>query len=40
MSKEYADLNERILRQLEKDPGQPVQELAKELKKKSRKEVK
>jgi len=32
MSKEYSDLTDRILRLLEKDPGQPVQELAKELK--------
>jgi predicted transcriptional regulator len=32
MSKEYADLNERILRLLEKDLGQPAQELARELK--------
>jgi predicted transcriptional regulator len=32
MSKEYADLTDRILRLLEKEPGQPVQELAWELK--------
>jgi predicted transcriptional regulator len=32
MLKEYADLTDRILKLLEKDPGQPVQELAKELK--------
>jgi predicted transcriptional regulator len=32
MLKEYADLTDRILKPLEKDPGQPVQELAKELK--------
>jgi predicted transcriptional regulator len=32
MSKEYPDLTDRILRLLEKDLGQPVQELAKELK--------
>ena len=31
MSKEYADLTDRILRLLEKDLGQPAQELAKEL---------
>jgi predicted transcriptional regulator len=30
--KEYADLTDRILKLLEKDPGQPIQELAKELK--------
>jgi len=32
MLKEYADLTDRILKLLEKDPGQPGQELAKELK--------
>jgi DNA-binding Lrp family transcriptional regulator len=32
MLKEYADLTDRILKLLEKDPGQPVPELAKELK--------
>jgi predicted transcriptional regulator len=32
MSKEYADLTDRILRLLEKDPGQQIQELARELK--------
>jgi len=32
MLKEYADLTDKILKLLEKDPGQPVQELAKELK--------
>jgi len=32
MSKEYSDLTGKILRILEKDPGQPVNELAKELK--------
>jgi DNA-binding Lrp family transcriptional regulator len=32
MSKEYADLTARILRLLEKDPGQQNQELARELK--------
>jgi predicted transcriptional regulator len=32
MLEEYADLTDRILKLLEKDPGQPVQELAKELK--------
>jgi predicted transcriptional regulator len=32
MSKEYADLTDRILRLLEGDPGQQIQQLAKELK--------
>jgi predicted transcriptional regulator len=32
MSKEYADLTDRILRLLERDPGQQIQQLAKELK--------
>jgi len=32
MSKEYADLTDRMLRLLEKNSGQPVQELARELK--------
>jgi len=32
MSKEYAELTERILRLLEGDPGQQIQQLAKELK--------
>jgi len=32
MPKEYPNLTDEILGLLEKDPGQPVQELAKELK--------
>jgi predicted transcriptional regulator len=32
MSKEYADLTNRILKLLKKDPGQQIQELARELK--------
>ncbi|MFP3131267.1 MAG: winged helix-turn-helix domain-containing protein [Nitrososphaeria archaeon] len=32
MSKEYADLTDRMLRLLEKNSGQPVQELARKLK--------
>jgi predicted transcriptional regulator len=32
MSKEYADFTDRILRALKEDPGQQIQQLAKELK--------
>jgi predicted transcriptional regulator len=32
MSKEYPDLTDRILKLLEKDPGQQIQQLAREIK--------